>query len=74
MDKFALENKVKDLEVKLKDQTKKITDLTEAANSSKQVHNNFSQPNRKRKQFRTKTFSILIAFGQMKNGLHVLQL
>merc|ERR1712228_744138 len=35
MDKFALEEKVKKLEVQIKDQTKKIADLTEAANYSK---------------------------------------
>merc|ERR1719270_853899 len=35
MDKFALEEKVKKLEVQIKDQTKKIADLQEAANYSK---------------------------------------
>jgi hypothetical protein len=38
MDKFALEGKVKELEVKIKEQTKKINDLTEATNTSKQVN------------------------------------
>lgn len=35
MDKFHLEEKVKDLETKVKEQTKKITELTEAARNSK---------------------------------------